>query len=81
MILTILVAGVLFALAVSNLVLGMKAHRECEKNDVPGRWDLGDRVVEWQVTPRKAESKPRAAGLTRTLKVSMKEVDEDEVDE
>jgi len=52
-----------------------------KENDVPGRWDLGDRVVEWQVTPRKAEEKPRAAGLTRTLKVSMKEVDEDEVDE
>jgi len=47
-----------------------------KENDVPGRWDLGDRVVEWSVVERKAESKPRAGGLTRTLKVSMKEVDE-----
>jgi len=51
-----------------------------KENDVPGRWDLGDRIVEWQVVERKAESKPRAGGLTRTLKVSMKEVDEDEME-
>jgi len=49
-----------------------------KQNDVPGRWDLGDRIVEWQVTERKAETKPRAGGWTRTLKVSMKEVEDEE---
>jgi len=48
-------------------------------NDTPGQWDLGDRIVEWQVVERKAETKPRAGGLTRTLKVHVKEMDEDEV--
>jgi len=49
-----------------------------KQNDVPGRWDLGDRIVEWQVTERKAETKPRAGGWTRTLKVAMKEVEDEE---
>lgn len=47
-------------------------------NDKPGRWDLGDRIVEWQVTERKAETKPRAGGWTRTLKVAMKEAEDEE---
>lgn len=47
-------------------------------DDKPGQWDLGDRIVEWQVTERKAETKPRAGGWTRTLKVHVKEAEGEE---
>ena len=44
--------------------------------DKPGLWDLGDRVVEWQVQERAAEKEPRKGYTVRMMKVKMKEADE-----
>jgi len=46
------------------------------QKDVAGSWDVGKVVVEWQVVERKAETKPRAGGLTRTLRIVAKDQDE-----
>jgi len=44
--------------------------------DKPGSWDVGDRIVEWQVQERAAEKEPRKGYTVRTVKVKMKEMDE-----